>query len=326
MPFLTNHQILSSNNLLEMQVLLADLTNTDMIDVIGRGHEINASLSAAAFGGLNLLHVTYGEVPTQVRTQAHDEDTLLLFLLTGGAASVRHQGEEFDISTDTGLMRDMRAPLTATQDSFGSFVLPLPIEALQRHVLALLGEETRRLDIKFDARLDLTTPGGRHLLNTVLYIAETLDGPLRNLDNPLVLEGLKDLLLTSILTQLSNPYMELLQRRSAARIVPYYVKRARDYIHAHADTAITLEILAGHAGCGYRTLQVAFNDVYGMSPMNYVAFVRLNRARDDLRRSGGSLSVIDVAKKWGFTNAGRFAQKYFKQFGVMPSQTLRARK
>ena len=75
-----------------MRDILTRLTNTDEIDVVGKGHEIDASLKCADLDGLSIMHVTYGDVPTRVNTYEHDEDTLLLFILTGGAAGVRHGG------------------------------------------------------------------------------------------------------------------------------------------------------------------------------------------------------------------------------------------
>lgn len=79
--------------------------------------------------------------------------------------------------------------------------------------------------------------------STVEYIANTLDQPLQQFDNPLVLSGLKDLLLTNVLTLLPNSYTDLLENRPTSTVVPYHVKRARDYIHANAHTPITLESL-----------------------------------------------------------------------------------
>ena len=52
--------------------------------------------------------------------------------------------------------------------------------------------------------------------------------------------------------------------------------------------------------------------------------IRLEGARDDLRRSSASGdSVTDVALRWGFGHLGRFARDYAEQFGELPSQTLR---
>lgn len=325
MTYLENYEVLASTDLHELRDTLVRLTYRDEIDVIGKGHEIDASLRAVDLGGQSLMHITYGNVPTHVHAYENDEDTLMLFILTGGQAGIRHHGKAFGISPTTGLLRDNRVPLTACQDAFESYVIPLSIDGLKQHARSILGEGVGLKDIRFDTELDLTTPNGQHLRNTVIYIAEALDGPLRGAGNPIILAGLKDLLLTSVLSLLPNSATDALQGRPKAGAVPYYVKRAREYIHAHADTAITLETLASHAGCGYRTLQIAFNDAFGMSPIAYVKYVRLTLAHNDLCLADNGVSVRDVAAKWGFTHMGWFSKCYVEQFGVLPSQTLRSR-
>jgi len=326
MANIENHQILSSNDLHEMQDLLATLTKTHQVDVIGKGQEVDASLRYAAFSDMGLFHVTYGRVPTHVHAHEEDEDALLLFILTEGGATVKHNGQEFEVSTDVGMMRNMKMTTEARQDAFASFAIPFSNSALKEHARALIGDDACLMqDVEFEGKVDLSTAGGRHLRNTVSYISDALDGPLRNLDNPMVLDGFKDLLLTSVLTLLPNSYSERLQGKPKSTVVPHYVKRARDFIQAHAGVSITLENLVHHSGCSYRTLQIAFNEAYGMPPMAYVKVVRLNFARNDLRFAEDGVSVADVALKWGFSNVGRFAQSYNKQFGVMPSQTLRTR-
>ncbi|HEY9164110.1 MAG TPA: AraC family transcriptional regulator [Magnetovibrio sp.] len=322
MAHLEHYEIIASSELHEMQDMLARMTETHKVDVIGKRHEIQASLRSAAIGDLSLMHVTYGDVPTSVQTFENDEDALLLFIMTGGAAGVRHKGEDFDISTTTGLMRDARLPLTASQDSFASFVVPLPKDILKRHASALQGMEEGDIDITFDTTLDLNTPNGKHLRNTVNYIADALDGPLRGVENTILFDNFRDLLLTSVLSLVSTLPQKT---QPSGRILPYYVKRAREYIYAYAGSSITLDVLANYAGCGYRTLQVAFNDAFGMSPMAYVMHVRLTFAHEDLLRAADGVTVRDIALKWGFTHLGWFSKKYTEQFGVSPSQTLRMR-
>jgi len=325
MKYLDNHEILASDDLHEMQDALAKLSSPMEIDVIGKKNEIDSSLRSAEFGGLNLMHATYGDVPTHVRTHELDENSFLLFIMTGGTANIKHNGHEFEMSTTTGLMRDSQIPLIARQESFSSFGIPLSNEVLKRHATALWGDEPSGRDVTFDPELDLSTPGGQHLRNTVHYIADALNGPLHGVDNPIILDGLKDLLLTSVLSVLPNTCSDIPGERSAFRMLPYYVKRARDYIHAHAGSSITLETLAIHAGCGYRTLQIGFNDAFDMSPMAYIKYVRLTLAHEDLRCADDGVTVRSVALKWGFTHTGWFSKNYFQQFGALPSQTLRTR-
>jgi len=137
--------------------------------------------------------------------------------------------------------------------------------------------------------------------------------------------GLKALLLSIVLSLLPNSCSDLLGDPLASNILPRHVKRSRDYIPAHAASSITLETLATHAGCGYRTLQVGLSDAFNMSPMASVKYVRLAFAHADLRFADDGVTVSDVALKWGFTNMSWFSKKYFEQFGTLPSQTLRTR-
>lgn len=141
MPYLHNHQVFSSKDLHEMQDLLTSLTNTDKVDVVGKGNDVDASLCLASFSGMNLFHVTYGDVQTRIHTYARDEDTLLLFAMTGGMATVNHGGKEFEITPEVGMMRNIREPLTALQNGFESFAVPLPVELLKRHARTLLGDD-----------------------------------------------------------------------------------------------------------------------------------------------------------------------------------------
>lgn len=323
MAHLNNHEILATQNLHEMQEILAAVSGTMDLDVVGKNQEINASLRSVQCNGLVLMHITYGEVSTSVRTHEDDEGDYLFFVMTDGAANVKHNGKDFDISKTTGLMRDSRLPLLAQQDAFSSFAVPLSSDALNAHMTTLLGDEYAGLDITFDPQVDLTTPNGRHLHNTVHYVANALNDPLGGVIHPFMLNSMKDVLMTSILTILPHSSSDLLQGQASTKIVPYYLKRARDYIHAHAASSITLEMLSSHAGCGYRTLQKAFKEAYGVSPMGYVSLTRLNYAHEDLRRADGSMTVRDVALKWGYPDMSWFAKSYLKQFGTLPSKTLR---
>lgn len=76
-------------------------------------------------------------------------------------------------------------------------------------------------------------------------------------------------------------------------------------------------------GASRRKLNYCFQEVLGQSPVKYLRAVRLNGARRALRE--GAASVQDAAARWGFWHLGQFAQDYRRQFGELPSQTLRGR-
>jgi AraC-like DNA-binding protein len=98
------------------------------------------------------------------------------------------------------------------------------------------------------------------------------------------------------------------------------VRRALDYIHAHADSDIGLADIAEAAHLSVSSLLRHFQAQLGMSPYNCLKGVRLERARRELLADAPD-AVRDIALRWGFQNAGKFSQTYRLRFGELPSQT-----
>ncbi len=106
------------------------------------------------------------------------------------------------------------------------------------------------------------------------------------------------------------------------------VRKAKEYIHAHLDRALTLCEIADHACVSARTLESAFRRHGEASPLSYAREQRLLAAHDALsraQRAGQPVAVTEVALNYGFIHLGRFAAQYRKRFGCSPSDTLRPR-
>lgn len=71
-----------------------------------------------------------------------------------------------------------------------------------------------------------------------------------------------------------------------------------------------------------RTLRLAFREQYGMGPMTYFKFLRLNAVRLSLKKNP-LLSIKDAAEACGFHHLGNFAGEYRRLFGERPSVTPR---
>jgi AraC family ethanolamine operon transcriptional activator len=85
-----------------------------------------------------------------------------------------------------------------------------------------------------------------------------------------------------------------------------------------------LSELCAAANVSERTLQYAFQDIMGMSPMSFLHRLRLHRARNELRRAkSDSTTVTNVAMNWGFWHFGEFSRAYKNCFGELPSKTLK---
>ena len=108
--------------------------------------------------------------------------------------------------------------------------------------------------------------------------------------------------------------------RSYSRIV----RTCEDYTLSLEDRRPYLSELCAAANVSERTLQYAFHDIMGMSPLTYLHRLRLHRARDELRKAkGSSTTVTDVAMNWGFWHFGEFSRAYRNCFGELPSRTLK---
>jgi transcriptional regulator GlxA family with amidase domain len=64
-----------------------------------------------------------------------------------------------------------------------------------------------------------------------------------------------------------------------------------------------------------RRLQEGFRQWVGCSPMEYLVRVRLGRADAD-----PDATLSDVAARWGFSSASRFAAAYRRRYGHPPSR------
>jgi len=102
------------------------------------------------------------------------------------------------------------------------------------------------------------------------------------------------------------------------------VARARAHVLDHPDQAVTVPELCEQLHVSRRTLQYCFEDVLGLSPLQYLRAIRLNGVRRQLRQAAAQgQSVQDVAVHWGFWHFSQFATDYRKLFGETPSATLK---
>jgi AraC-like DNA-binding protein len=89
--------------------------------------------------------------------------------------------------------------------------------------------------------------------------------------------------------------------------------------------SLTQEQLCAHVGKSQRTIYYAFNEVYGLPPMEYYKFLRFQAVRQCLKASDlDSTTVTQIATSYGFCHMGQFACDYKKLFGESPSSTLKS--
>lgn len=82
--------------------------------------------------------------------------------------------------------------------------------------------------------------------------------------------------------------------------------------------------LASAADVTERTLQTAFHEYYGVGPTGYLQLRTLHQVRRGLRAADPEgTTVAEVLLQHGVWELGRFAGRYRRQFGELPSETLR---
>jgi AraC-like DNA-binding protein len=87
---------------------------------------------------------------------------------------------------------------------------------------------------------------------------------------------------------------------------------------------LTVAGISAEIGVPERTLRACCLDILGMSPGRYLRLRRLNMVRAALQCANPAPGTItELAKRYGFSELGRFATSYRQTFGEPPSATLR---
>ncbi|MFE1083470.1 helix-turn-helix transcriptional regulator [Brevibacterium sediminis] len=161
----------------------------------------------------------------------------------------------------------------------------------------------------------------KSLMSLVTGAVTEPDSPLKS---PLLAEDMARTVATAALHTFPNTAMDQHYVAGPGAISSKAVRRAASYIETHAASPLQLNDIADAAGTGVRALQYGFHRHLNTSPMGYLRQIRLERARQDLRRADpeNGETVTAVAHRWGFANVGRFAAAYRKTYGVNPSHTL----
>jgi AraC-like DNA-binding protein len=117
-------------------------------------------------------------------------------------------------------------------------------------------------------------------------------------------------------------YSEALER-GANQAIPWYVRRARDYMHEHLAELRSIAEIAHTVGITPRTLQNGFRQVFNMTPAEYMRDIRVRALHEALLSAEPTQSVTELMQNVGIANFGRYAQYYRHKMGVAPSVTLR---
>jgi AraC-like DNA-binding protein len=99
-----------------------------------------------------------------------------------------------------------------------------------------------------------------------------------------------------------------------------------EWIESNLGASIGLSDLEARVHWSRRSLQYAFRDVYGCSPMQWVRRRRLHRAMQRLTHPQPADTVTLIGREFGFPSAVAFSRDFRRVYGCTPSSVFRQEK
>ena len=187
----------------------------------------------------------------------------------------------------------------------------------RQHLADLLGPQST--EAGNDLRLGFEASANRDFsdfLRVVHFVGHLLNSPDQSASGRnRTLSELENLIKTALIVAVEKPV-----RHPASR---GHVEAAKDYIYQHLSEPLSVPEIAAAAGCGVRSLQMAFQRDENTTVTDYVARVRLERAFALLSTAGDDRTVTSIALECGFSHLGRFGQKFRQVYGQTPGEVLR---
>ena len=105
------------------------------------------------------------------------------------------------------------------------------------------------------------------------------------------------------------------------------IRHCQELVEKRTSELFFVKELAAACGVSERTLRTAFNENFGTGPVHYFQLRQLHQINRVLRASDPETeSVTGILVENGVWEFGRFASRYFRLFGELPSKTLRTKR
>ncbi|MGO9302290.1 MAG: helix-turn-helix domain-containing protein, partial [Candidatus Korobacteraceae bacterium] len=101
------------------------------------------------------------------------------------------------------------------------------------------------------------------------------------------------------------------------------IRTSMDFVEQCGGEYLSVEQLASAASVSERTLRDAFQQYFGVAPVQYLNRRTLHQVRRALKAADPSVATVtEIATQFGVWQLGRFARDYRVLFGELPSETL----
>jgi len=268
--------------------------------------------------------VVFHSTNVRVRTRTSVRSGLIGYLTFGPQASGTTNG----LPVRPGLMLAV-APgaenFFVTNDGWESVSFLLPPEDIRAHLSARQREGEFHLPkgvepLRVDAeRVRLLFDWGKRLVDTALQQPSLFDE--QEKERVAAQDELLEVLLSTL--RVADDF-ETTRSDRTRQAQSHIVKVAEEYALAHMGDRLYVTDLCRVAAVSERSLEYAFKEVAGLTPMNYLVRLRLHRVRQALLAARPESTTVSVeALNWGFWHFGEFSRTYKECFGELPSDTLR---
>ncbi|WP_438031250.1 AraC family transcriptional regulator [Sorangium sp. So ce233] len=284
-----------------------------------RGTSFGCAMEVASFG---TIRVVTDDWPGGGRAFVPAVgEQYILSLSAGGESAGDHAGEPFRVVPGRrgALFSPGRSCSLDVSGEFHGRTLVIDRGALDAHFTTLTGAALRG-PIRIGTALDIEDGPGRTVHEVAQLFRRQIE---QSWASPMLLAGLRGALFTSLLVHTRHSLSEILDAPQP-RVAPACVRRAEEYMAAHAAEPITLADIVAAAGVPERSLRAAFVASRGMPPMDFLRWRRFELARRQLAEPSAGTSVAGVVAALGLGNPGRFSVEYKRRFGESPSETLSA--
>ena len=283
-----------------------------------------APITTLTFRRLGDMAMSYmgDRFATQFSIDGSGVDRYCFSTMFHGRTTLFQNGHETTGAGTNGLTyRGSPGTRVLTSDANARENLWIEAVALERALEGMLGERMRD-PLEFRPGIDWTSGLAASLRGQIAFLTRDLARPGGVADNPIALASLTDLIITLVLRGIPHNYQERLENGRPGA-VPGYMRRAEDFMRANAAAPIRMEQVANAAGCGVRTLGAVFRQFRDTTPLAALHAIRLDHVRAELDRCAADVSIAEVSRRYGFTNAGRFNAAYRRRFGEAPAETTR---
>ena len=282
---------------------------------LARSSSGTASLNHRKAGSVDLCRLSYG-TEARVLSEGLADIYHAQFILRG---TCRYTLPEttLDLSAGHFLLINPNEPLDLTYSSdCEKFIVKIPSamvhEACTEHRWFMSSDciKFNQIPYRFDDLSNLLL-----LLNLLCEEAES------GLATPQMLQHYNRVVTTKLMTMLKHNV-----DMAGPCLHSVCFERLARYIDEHIKHDITAEQLSRYSHLSLRSLYLLFEKNAKMTPKHYIRQKKLEHVHATLTDPTRPVpNVTAVALEYGFTHLGRFSELYKSTYGILPSESMKAR-